>query len=348
MTIFSVIIATRNRPQLFKEALSSVLAQSCDSFEIIVIDDGSDHKHADHYRKIIGESAKAVRFHSLSQRPQGHGAAYARNSGAARATGEYLCFLDDDDSWTDEAYLAQVRTRCCAGRTSPDLHLSNQAAFLQGERKPGPLWLDSLTERLVRAGRRPSSEGAYQVSIGDLLATNQFCHLNTLIVRRSLFDEVGGMDERLGWEEDRDLYLRLLDRAKSILYAPDCVARHNIPDPAKTANLSTAIPEMERRLFQLRVFDKAILFANNSLIRSHAKQQKAYTLKRITETFVAQKNYSLAGYWARLAFAAGPTFKWAGFTGWLALRAVNGRFRRSNGQTRPAAEPSASEPNFNV
>ena len=128
MTRFSVIIPSRNRPSLLRVALASVAAQSCDLVEIIVVDDGSDDRHLSDYRTIVGEAGKPVSFHSLPRRPMGHGPGYTRNFAAAHATGDYLCFLDDDDSWTDASYL-DPRRREPEANPDADLHLSNQAAF---------------------------------------------------------------------------------------------------------------------------------------------------------------------------------------------------------------------------
>jgi len=135
MTRFSVIIPSRNRPSLLRESLASVTAQSCDSMEIIVVDDGSDDRHLGNYRTIAKDAGKPVSFHSLPQRPMGHGPGYTRNFAAARATGDYLCFLDDDDSWTDASYLDRVGAALEANPAA-DLHLSNQAAFLAARACP--------------------------------------------------------------------------------------------------------------------------------------------------------------------------------------------------------------------
>ena len=76
-------------------------------------------------------------------------------------------------------------------------------------------------------------------------------------------------------------------------YAPTTVARHNIPDPAKAASLTTALSDLERRLFQLTVFDRALRLSQHRGIQSHARQHKAYTLKRIAESLASNGRYSM-------------------------------------------------------
>ncbi|MGH7118465.1 MAG: glycosyltransferase family 2 protein, partial [Acetobacteraceae bacterium] len=156
MPFFSVVIATRNRPALFHTALSSVLAQSYPDTEVIVVNDGSDAEHQRAYDAILDGSASArVRRVTLLERPRGHGGAYATNAGADAAKGKYLCFLDDDDCWTDPGHLARVRTMVEAMECAPDLVITDQAAFLNGEPRPGPIWIEDLPKILARSGKEP-------------------------------------------------------------------------------------------------------------------------------------------------------------------------------------------------
>jgi glycosyltransferase involved in cell wall biosynthesis len=322
MTTISVIIATRNRPALFAAALASVLQQSTPPAEVIVVNDGSDDEHRDAYARTIAEAGDRVRYYALIARPRGHGASYALNHGVARAMGDYVGFLDDDDSWIDSDHLVRVATTINAAERPVDLYMANQIAFANGERKAGPIWIEDLEGILRREGRQPDASGAYSASIADLLRCTGFCHLNTLIVRRALFNEIGGLDEANRWECDRDLYLRLIDKAGMIKYAPITVARHNIPDPAKTANVTTALSELDRRLYQLRLLDRAILFAQNPAIRAYARRHKAYTLKRMAQALDSSNRRGEAAFYAREGLGAGPTLKWAAYAAWQGLRAL--------------------------
>ncbi|MGH6875838.1 MAG: glycosyltransferase family 2 protein [Rhizomicrobium sp.] len=327
---FSIIIPTRNRPSLFANALASVLAQTCEEIEIVVVNDGSDETHTASYEAVIGSACRAVRYYTLPRRPQGHGTSYARNFGVAHVRGSYLCFLDDDDWWTDPEYLERVRGIVLRREGQVDLHLSNQAAFLHDTRKMGPIWIEALADQLKTAARMPQDDGVYAVTVMDLLGCGGFCNLNTLTVRRELFEDVGALDESIRWEMDHDLNLRLLDRAGSILYAPQFVARHNIPDPAKTDNVTTALSEIGRRLDQLRVFDKAAIYAAHPAIRAYGRRHRGYTLKRIAESLAARQDFVTAYYYARMALGALPTAKWAAYTAVLATRAA---FQRRDRRT---------------
>ena len=323
----SVIIATRNRPTLFGAALRSVANQTDPADEIIVVNDGSEDAHRDAYLRAIAEGGGQVRYHSLVSRPKGHGQSYAFNFGVAQATSQYVGFLDDDDTWSDLDHLRRAKA-VLRDEDEIDLYMANQNAFANGERKPGPIWIEDLVGLLTGEGREKKSSGAYSVSIDDLLRCTGFCHLNTLIVRRHFYDEVGGMDEGIRWECDRDLFLRLIDRAREIRYSPEVIGRHNVPDAKAQSSMTTSLSDIDRRLYQLRVLDRAILFSEHRAIRDHARHHKAYALKRITEALAAAGRTEEAGFYAREALGAGPNLKWAAYTGWQMLRALNGHGRR--------------------
>jgi glycosyltransferase involved in cell wall biosynthesis len=321
MPFFSVVLATRNRPALFRRALASVLAQSCQDFEIIVVNDGSADEHQPAYESII-DAADPLRVRSfdLIPRPQGHGGSFARNFGAAKANGTYLCSLDDDDMWTDPNHLGRAQAVIAESNAPVDIYLTNQVAFQHDQQLPGPIWIEDLPPVLAKLGNRPDRHGTHTVTVEELLRSRGFCHLNTLIVRRALYEEVGGLDERNGWEHDRDLYLRLIDQAGVIKYAPIVVARHNAADPTKAVNLTTMHVEFERLLSQLRLLDRAIYFSRQAAIRAYGRRYKAYTLKRIAESLAAAGRHTEAAFYAREALGAGPTAKWAAFTVWQVLK----------------------------
>lgn len=89
---FSVIIPTRDRPTLLRDAILSALGQSTADLEVIVVDDGSS------CTPILPDDPR-VRLTRLHAK---QGASAARNRGIDVARGQYLCFLDDDDILTPE------------------------------------------------------------------------------------------------------------------------------------------------------------------------------------------------------------------------------------------------------
>jgi glycosyltransferase involved in cell wall biosynthesis len=317
---FTVVIPSRNRPVLLRAALQSVLEQTHPSFEILVVNDGSDGDNAAAYARIAEELRDRVTFLNLESTTRGHGSSGSINRGAELAKGEFLCFLDDDDFWIDKEHLARAWRALSAPGQNTDVYFSNQAAFLGDQPVLGPLWLGGL-ECILDGHSQPDADGIYRASLSDLMKCPGFEHLNVSIVRTSLYRAIGGMDENIRYENDWDFYLRVIDAAQGIKYFPGKTSRHNAPDPTKALNMSTVVSVQQKMLFRSYVMDKAILFAKSPEIRKAAAKSKLHTLKRIAESLVKDGRYVEARYYAREALAGGCDPKWRLYGAYLGLRA---------------------------
>jgi glycosyltransferase involved in cell wall biosynthesis len=315
--LFSVIIPTRNRASLFAVALQSVLDQRFREFEVIVVNDGSSEEHAPRYRDILEAAAGRTRLLTLVRTERGHGQSYALNFGAASAHGDYLCFLDDDDQWIDAEHLSRAAAVIAARAERTDLVLANQKAFRNGVPIEGVVWIEDLQDHLKST---PDATGAYTVTATELLLCQAHCHLNTTIVSRDFFLEIGGLDEGLRYECDRDVYLRAIDRARLIRFLPNTVSRHNIPDPAAGASMSTAESEMSKRLYQLRVLDKAVLFTVRPELRHYAMRHRLYVLEHIAAEASRAGRPDCATYYRREALMAKVARGWSDIVGRFARR----------------------------
>ncbi|MGK7861152.1 glycosyltransferase family 2 protein [Falsiroseomonas sp. E2-1-a4] len=313
--MFTVVIPTRNRPALFQQALDSVLMQQGVELEVIVINDGSDAEHEAAYGAIMDSVASSpVRLHHLMRQPRGHGQSYALNTGGRLGRGAYLCFLDDDDVWTDAGHLQRVE-QAVRFNDPVDLYLADQVAMREGVVLPGPVWIEDLLKKVPDLPA-PDAAGTIAVQPAQLLRAHGFCHLNTLVIRREFFLELGGLDEGLRYECDRDFYLRAIDRAVVIRYAPFNVSQHHVPIPSKGANMSTIMTTVEKRLSQLKLLDRAILSAVRPEIRYYARQHKAFTLQKISHEAASAGDHMTAAIYAREALAVRPSI------GWLARTAL--------------------------
>lgn len=104
---FSIIIPTYNRSAILRETLMSVLAQTFEDYEILVVDDGSSDDTQDVVQQIASDK---IRYFYKENEER----SIARNYGADRACGDYLIFLDSDDKMKDDhlvsisSYIAQA------------------------------------------------------------------------------------------------------------------------------------------------------------------------------------------------------------------------------------------------
>lgn len=306
---FSVVMPTRNRPELFRAALESVLRQSHTLVEVLVINDGSDDEFLPAYKAMENEFSDAVQWIYQPRRPNGHGQSYSMNSGAYAAAGDYLAFLDDDDEWTDDDHLSRMAEAIERSAKPVDVLFTDQTAYLSdGSKVEEPLWLASLANTV--ATRRQVTERVYEVDVDYLLTARGFAHLNCTVVRREHYLAMDGMDENIRYECDRDFYLRVIDSAEMLLYAPVDVSRHHVPDPKKRDNMSTLVSDLEKRAYQLTVLEKNLLTASHPRIRAYAKGSLANTYKHMIATLTKQGLTELAAQHAWQALAARYSLKW--------------------------------------
>lgn len=176
----SVVVPTYQRRELVARAVRSVLAQTYQDFELVVVDDGSN----DGTDGSLAGIDVRLRYH----RQQNRGAAAARNRGLQLARGPVVAFLDSDDRWLPD-HLAVVTE---ALRGNPEAVLAS-------------------TCPQMRVGGRQQAEAAEVVdALPRLLATlGLFAFPSCVAVRRNALAAAGGFDERFVIGEDGELWLRL-------------------------------------------------------------------------------------------------------------------------------------------
>jgi glycosyltransferase involved in cell wall biosynthesis len=184
--VVSVVMATNRNGAYLAEALESASGQSFDSFEIIVVDDGSPAPEA--IGAVVGRFPAA----RLVQREPG-GVAAARNAGVRAARGDLVAFLDDDDRWHPGCLQSHV-----------DALLSEPDAVASYCRIQT---VDAAGERVLA----PADQVAVR-SRADIAARRTGIFAGNLVVRRADFDAVGGFSEGLRHAEDLDLILSLSQR----------------------------------------------------------------------------------------------------------------------------------------
>jgi len=179
---FSVITPTYNRVKFLSKAVQSVLGQSLNDFELIIIDDGS----TDRTRSFV-ESFADPRI--VYQFQKNHGVAHARNRGIELAQSEWIAFLDSDDWW-----LPQKLDRMhVAIQENPDIKIFH------------------TEEKWFRQGQIHNPKKKYQKPTGWAYPSAiKICSmsLSTAVIHQSVFDAVGTFDEELLACEDYDFWLR--------------------------------------------------------------------------------------------------------------------------------------------
>ena len=326
--LFSVVVATRNRPVLLARALASISEQVDARYEVILVDDGTEPAHAAALEEVTSTLRPGDQILHLPVRTIGHGQSYSLNFGAARASGEYLCFLDDDDRWIDPEHLKRTAQIIAESPEPPDsLYFRQIAKRVTGELVPPPIWIEALDDR-VRQSCKAVAHGAYRVDTDFLMTSGNFCHLNTSVVRRDFFLRIGGLAETIRYENDREFYLRCIDQARTILYAPITIAEHSVPDPGLQTNMSTIYSQRERWLAQLSVYNKVALTANHPKIRRFSRLQRGYTKKKMAMSLAREGLHHQAFTYAVDGLASGFSIRWFAMTMLIGLRAGLAGLRR--------------------
>lgn len=226
----SVVIGTRNRPELLARALESVLAQENVTLDVIVADDSSDPQHSDAYRHLSMTADPRVRFlmadHPCEERhPRGPGA--TRNRGLRAARGEFVAFLDDDDWWVVKDHLAVA----VAALRSSGVHF--YFANRLGVRDRQIVMPDGFpASPQLTAGPTLHNLPVHQVSPPAFEKTmrHHLVHMDTLVVRRDLVIEAGGVLEQIRYGEDYEFTMRLADASNGFVYRPDVVVHCRMPE----------------------------------------------------------------------------------------------------------------------
>ncbi len=183
MASVSVIIPTFNRSRKLIRALRSVLNQTFRDYEVIVVDDGS----SDDTYQALTSYMPLIRY---VRQQVNRGVSAARNSGIRRAAAPWIAFLDSDDYWLEDK-------------------LSVQMEFLA--RNPGTIACQT-EEIWIRDGRRVNPRRKHRKPSGDIFAQSlSLCLVSpsSVVLKSSLFDEIGFFDEALPAAEDYDLWLRI-------------------------------------------------------------------------------------------------------------------------------------------
>lgn len=225
--LVSVIIPTHNRAEMLKRALKSVLAQTWEDYEVIVVSDGS----TDDTDKVMA-SFKDPRIHFL-QHEKSQGASAARNTGISHSRGDYVAFLDDDDEWTANKLEVQM----------PVIINSDDEVGLVYA------WMEYYDIDKMIKKYTPEIRGDAFVEMLDKQAIGG---CPTIIIKRKVIDIVKGFDEELPRGNDGD-FIRRISKHFMVDYVPEVLARIQINHADRISinsknNLKNAIKAFEKRL----------------------------------------------------------------------------------------------------
>lgn len=199
--LLSVVIPLFNKERSVARAIESVLHQSHDEWELVIVDDGSTDRS--------GREAAAYLSHRRISivRQDNAGVSAARNSGVLASRGDYVCFLDADDEW------------------SPN-HLANLASLIR--LNPAAVLFTAKSMRVDESGQfslpRGEDEPAYPGKLDDFFETYRRCSLvvnsSSACVPRHAFNAMGGFPNGKTTGEDVYVWFRLAGMG-DVMFCPE-------------------------------------------------------------------------------------------------------------------------------
>jgi glycosyltransferase involved in cell wall biosynthesis len=241
--LVSVAIACYNGATYLAEAIESVLAQTYEPVELILVDDGS----TDHSADIAARYSTIRTMYQTNQ-----GVAQARNRGLQACKGEYVLFLDQDDRLLPNAIAIGIR----------QLQAHPECGFVFGH-------------ALIIHGDGSPNEAATQATASSYLPNYDYptllqgrgniCPPSTVLFRRTIVYQVGGFDSSFGMADDYDIYLKIA-RSFPIYCHHEPVTEYRQYEENYPA----------RKLIQLREDVRAIFQAQYLYVQANPVYEKAY------------------------------------------------------------------------
>ena len=187
-TTVSVIIPTYNRAHLIGRAIQSVLNQTYQDFELIVVDDGSTDNTEDIIRQ-FQEKDKRIRY---IKHDKNKGGSAARNTGIKNSVGKYIAFQDSDDEWLPKKLEKQMKI---FKKESPNLGIVYTGFYR----------IKDSEKKYIPSHEIVKKEGR----IYEELLKGNFITTQSILVRKECFKKVGIFDENLPRLQDWELVMRL-------------------------------------------------------------------------------------------------------------------------------------------
>ena len=232
----SVVIPTHNRSAMLERAVRSVLGQTYQNLECIIVDDASTDDTPDVINMLIKHDARIKYIRHKTNRF----ASASRNSGIGISNGAFVAFLDDDDEWLPKKLEKQMALMS----SLPD---SFGLVYC---------WMDYFDTKgqLVRQHQPLLSGNVFQ----NVVTGNKIGGTPTLLVKRQFLDRAGWWDETLRIEDDDDLIARLC-RCCLVDFVPEVLVRvstgHGIqisnPDIKNADSYLNSIRTSEKLLFMV-------------------------------------------------------------------------------------------------
>ena len=223
---FSVVIPAYNAAKTLRSTVASVLCQTEQNLEVIIVDDGSSD---DTINVMLDLGVADWRVRIVSQPNSGVSA--ARNYGASLAKGELIAFLDADDQWHAEK-LARHRAAHASDQTL-------SASFARVEFAP------ERGGRMVQ-GRTYSSVPEGYLDVEDVLVENAVCTTSNFVIKREVFNRLGGFDVNMRYAEDQEFFARVIADGGRVRGLDEALVRYRMSEDGLSCDFEAMLSSWHR------------------------------------------------------------------------------------------------------
>lgn len=241
--LISIIIPAYNSSRFIEGTILSVLNQSYKAFELLIVDDGSTDNQKEIVQRMAEHDNRIQYFYQQNQ-----GVSAARNFGFKKSTGEYVAFLDSDDIWLPDNLRLKIKK------------------FETGNY--GLVHSDAIIIDENSCDTEDKLQGAEGMILEEMLAWEgtRIPGPSSVLVKRSVIDQVGLFDENLSTSADQDFFLRIAARFE-IGRVPEVTWKYRV----HKGNMHSNISLMERDV--LYVYQKAY---NNKLFKTEPFARRCF------------------------------------------------------------------------
>lgn len=241
MPTVSVIIPTYDRAEVLPRAVESVLEQTYEDFELLVVDDGSSDDTEEYLESVDDERLRPI-YHETNQ-----GCNAARNTGVEAAAGEYVAFLDSDDEWKPrmlERAIDRVKSVPEAVAVYCDTEQLVDSPF-------APV-ISVVASLLAHTDPDRPKEGGEELTREMLIDTIHTGAGSTLLAEKAVVREVGGFDEEFRYFRDPEFMLRLVQGGHLAYVDEPLVIRHmtGAPDADRIEHYAEMLLEKHEGLVE--------------------------------------------------------------------------------------------------
>ncbi|MFB5662615.1 glycosyltransferase family 2 protein [Alteribacillus sp. HJP-4] len=264
--LISVIIPTRNREKLLSQAVNSVLQQTHEHLELIIVDEASDDGTEEYIKSIDDQRIHYIRH------DQPKGGNIARNNGFKQAAGDYIAFLDDDDIWSRK----KLEKQYAAMKKHPDAGMVSCNNLVFNEK-------GSILRQSSRGSNKYYSQ---KEALQKILIDNFIGGASFPLIRRECLEKVNGFREHLKSAQETDLYVRIIHAGYGVFICEDPLILYRVHSNNRITD--SFEPKLQGLEELYRYKKDNILLQLNDETAIHVTEEH---IMKLSEVYIRNKNY---------------------------------------------------------